>query len=313
MSKNKTYSWQLCFLKKHPQFFHSWSSARIMGFPTTGPAVKKHISPQMAKESIAMKRTTCHSLSLVCRRVPLLHLHLLLQHLHRRILWSARKNPATERSETMSKESRWNPSRGSAETENTQIKMKTTKNHEVNYCKKCRNGYRISRRIWWIRMFNRINTLPALLMNYPRSRKQKWYRVRVSIASLYSLPERPKLWHLLGDENYKGFLQKTYWYSRAQSGTFWWFNNRGSQSSQWYWRKERYCELANKTTQQLHHVLTTTNSKKKKWDLLENCRKFAHRLFWNVYTWLVIGRLDTLWSANLPVQSQNGRKLVTNV
>ena len=28
-----------------------------------------------------------------------------------------------------------------------------------------------------------------------------------------------------------------------------------------------------------HHALTTTNSKKKKRDLLENCLKFAHRLF----------------------------------
>ena len=32
----------------------------------------------------------------------------------------------------------------------TQIKVKTTKNYEVNYWKMCRNGYRISRRIWWI-------------------------------------------------------------------------------------------------------------------------------------------------------------------
>ena len=31
----------------------------------------------------------------------------------------------------------------------------------------------------------------------------------------------------------KGFLQKTYWYSRAQSGKFWWCNYRGSQSFQW--------------------------------------------------------------------------------
>ena len=43
-------------------------------------------------------------------------------------------------------------------------------------------------------------------------------------------------------------------------------------------------KLANKTTQQLytksqHHALTTTNSKKKKRDLLDNCLKFAHRLF----------------------------------
>ena len=39
-----------------------------------------------------------------------------------------------------------------------------------------------------------------------------------------------------------------------------------------------------------HHALTTTHSKKKKWDLLENSLKFARRLFWNVYSWHVIGR-----------------------
>ena len=56
----------------------------------------------------------------------------------------------------------------------TQIKMETTRNYKVNYCRMCRNGYRISRRIWWIRMFNHINTLPALLINYQWSREQKW-------------------------------------------------------------------------------------------------------------------------------------------
>ena len=82
-----------------------------MGTSTTGSAVKKHISPKMSKESIAIYRTTYHSLSLVCRRLPLLHL--LRQHLHRT------ENPATERSEIMSEESRGNPSRESAEDENT--------------------------------------------------------------------------------------------------------------------------------------------------------------------------------------------------
>ena len=55
---------------------------------------------------------------------------------------------------------------------------------------------------------------------------------------------------------------------------------------------ERHCELANKTTQQLHksqhHPLTTIKSKKKKWDLLENCLLFAHNLFCNVCIWLVL-------------------------
>ena len=46
---------------------------------------------------------------------------------------------------------------------------------------------------------------------------------------------------------------------------------------------ERYCELANKTTQQLYkdvlHASMTTTSKKKKWNMLENCHKYALKLF----------------------------------
>ena len=58
---------------------------------------------------------------------------------------------------------------------------------------------------------------------------------------------------------------------------------------------ERFCELANKTTQQLykvstpcihdHHASMTTTSKKKKQNLLENCQIHALKLFWNAYTW----------------------------
>ena len=85
------------------------------------------------------------------------------------------KNPATEGSEIMGEGSRGSPSHESAEAENTN-EMKTTKNYEVNYCKMCQNGYKISTRIWWTRMFNRINILPALLMIYQWSREEKWYR-----------------------------------------------------------------------------------------------------------------------------------------
>ena len=45
---------------------------------------------------------------------------------------------------------------------------------------------------------------------------------------------------------------------------------------------ERYCKLAykqlNSYTKSQHHALTTTISRKKKWDLLENCPRFAHKL-----------------------------------
>ena len=90
------------------------------------------------------------------------------------------ENPAKERSEIVSEESRGNPSRGSAEKENTN----KNEDDEVNYRRIRRNGCRISRRIWLIRMFNHINTLPSLLMNYQWSRERKWYRVLASIVSI---------------------------------------------------------------------------------------------------------------------------------
>ena len=80
---------------------------------------------------------------------------------------------------------------------------------------------------------------------------------------------------------------------------------------------ERYCELANRTTQQLYKVSThawmTIFSSKKKWNLLENFHMFALRLFWNACTWHVLGDLIFFgqWT-NLHDQSQNGPKLVTN-
>ena len=46
---------------------------------------KPHLTKK-AKESIAICQTTYHSWSLVYRRVPVLHLHLFLPHLYRRIL-----------------------------------------------------------------------------------------------------------------------------------------------------------------------------------------------------------------------------------
>ena len=69
--------------------------------------------------------------------------------------------------------------------------------------------------------------------------------------------------------------------------------------------RERYCEIGEtKTTQQLHksrkhHALTTTSLKEEEIGSIgELSAKFAHRLFWNVYTWLALKRPDILWSVN---------------
>ena len=62
LSKNWTFSWQWCFSKKHPQFFHLGRSARIMGIPTTGPVVKNQISQTLQKNQLQnseLRTTRC--------------------------------------------------------------------------------------------------------------------------------------------------------------------------------------------------------------------------------------------------------------
>ena len=74
------------FLEETPTVLSLGNSVRIMGIHTTGPAVKNHISSEMAKELIAKYRTMYDLWFLVYQRVlPQLHLHLLLHHLHHRI------------------------------------------------------------------------------------------------------------------------------------------------------------------------------------------------------------------------------------
>ena len=140
-------------LCKHHGFSYHWTSGQ-----------KPHLTKK-ARELIAILRTAHHSWSLVCRQVLLLHLHLLLQRLHRRILW------VTRRIQQQKEVKLWVKSHGETrrmdqQKPKTQIKMMTTRNYAAIYCKICRYDCRISKRIWWIRMFNHINIHPALLTNY---------------------------------------------------------------------------------------------------------------------------------------------------
>ena len=102
---------------------------------------------------------------LVCRRVPSLHLHLIFSTSSSQDSVIGTENPATERSEIRSEESRGNPSRGSAETENT------NKNEDDE---ELRSELLQDVPEW---PQDHINTLPALLS------EQKWCRVRISIVS----------------------------------------------------------------------------------------------------------------------------------
>ena len=60
------------------------------------------------------------------------------------------------------------------------------------------------------------------------------------------------------------------------------------------WRTK---QLNNYTKSQLH-ALTTTKSRIKKWDLLENCQRFAHKLFLNAHIWRALVGLIFEWSVN---------------
>ena len=85
MSNTWIWSSKLCFSKKLPQCFHWRNSAMNMGKRITGPAVKNHISSEMAREMIAINQTMYHLWFLESQRVlTQLHFHLPRHHLHHR-------------------------------------------------------------------------------------------------------------------------------------------------------------------------------------------------------------------------------------
>ena len=75
------------------------------------------------------------------------------------------------------------------------------------------------------------------------------------------------------------------------------------------WQTRRHSN----STKYLLHASMTSTSKKRKWNLLENCDKFALKLFWNACTWY---ELDDLifygQQISLHDRLQNGPKAVTN-
>ena len=70
------------------------------------------------------------------------------------------------------------------------------------------------------------------------------------------------------------------------------------------------------TTQQsihsMHRSMTIT-SKKKKWNLLENCHKYALKLFWNVHAGHELDDFDVLWSVNTNAWIDWCRTSITHV
>ena len=115
---------------------------------------------------------------------------------------------------------------------------------------------------------------------------------------LYSLSEGPTLRYLLEDKNNEGFLQKTCWYSRAQSGKCWWFNNCGPKNFSakdvnlktiidmpwWYkiWQLSGY----NPTREKLNLLRKRKRACKSSWSRRGN-QKHSH--------WQFIGIRQNLW------------------
>ena len=89
----------------------------------------------------------------------------------------------------------------------------------------------------------------------------------------------------------EGFLQKTYWYSRAQSGTFWWLDHSGSQSSQWRkWiaKQSSAVVVQDLATQwnQSYPCKTKTSQKpkgacKSSWSRIGSLKSFTLTILWN--------------------------------
>ena len=122
-------------------------SVSIMGKPTTGPAVKNHISYKKARELIAIHQTLCHSLSLVHLRVPPQRPHLLRHHLHHRIpCLMSTDTPKIQYPKEMEVRVRSYRETCSMNRQKpkTKRKMKETKKYKAICCMTCRTGFRIS-------------------------------------------------------------------------------------------------------------------------------------------------------------------------
>ena len=114
------------------------------------------------------------------------------------------ENPATKRSEIMNKESRGNR-RVDKQKPKTQIKMKTTKIYEENYCKMCRKWLQDFKEILVDKNFQSHQYSPSFFHEFPMESRAQAASNSVSTVSIHT-SRRLKLSFLLEDENNKDFL-----------------------------------------------------------------------------------------------------------
>ena len=206
-----------------------------------GPAVKNHISSEMARDLIAIYPTMY---VLVHQRVlPRLHFHPFLHHLHHRIPYlmstDTQKIRCKKEVEVRVKSFGRDPLHESTETEN---KNKNEERDEVQREK----SHELPD---WLQGFRESLVDESTSTKPWRNPEQG---SRNTSKSSRELPMEPRAkvpgscehsvyTHFLKDPKCdicletkkKGFLQKTCWHSRAQRGTFWWLDYCRSQNSQW--------------------------------------------------------------------------------
>ena len=165
---------KVMFLEETPAVLSLGSSVWIMGFHTTGPAVRNHITSEMERNLIAKNRSMYHLWFLVYQRVlPQLHHHLLLHHLHHRIpyLMSTEtpkiqyKKEVERRVKSFGETRCMNPQKPK-----TKIQKVNQKKYKEIFRMNCMIGNRISGRIWLMKVLQQS-------LGKPRARKSRHFQV----------------------------------------------------------------------------------------------------------------------------------------
>ena len=195
-SKNWIYSWQLCFLKKLPHFFHSGKLCEDQGYTNHWTSGQK---PHLIRNG---KRIDCNISNYVPFVVPGLSAS------------SSSPTPSPTSSSSSSQDCVYDVSKytenpvperiGSTSEELRRVplhKPTETENHNKNGGREQVQSDLMHDLPDWLQEFKEnlvderspselretlsldIETLPVLLMNYQWSREQKWSQVRVSIVS----------------------------------------------------------------------------------------------------------------------------------
>ena len=241
MSSNWTCSSKVCFLKKLPQFFPWRNSVRIMGIHTTGQAVKNHLSSKMESELIAAYRSyvpcVVRGSSASSSSITPSHISPFIFIIGFRIRWWQKQKSSTRKKRKCEwsfgktrcmkaqKPKNGNQGCGTAEGFIAWVAWVAT---GIQW--KC-GRWKCSCRVTETLSLD-IDTLPSHIMNFQWIASKSgtgfgWAQCR------HALSQGLKFRYLFDVEGNEGFLQMTHRCSHTWSGKFWWFDNFGSQSSQW--------------------------------------------------------------------------------